>query len=253
LNVTALQRLLDIMQRLRDPDEGCPWDLEQDFESIAPYTIEEAYEVDDAIRRGDMEDLRGELGDLLLQVVYHAQMASEADLFDFEAVAQAIGDKLIRRHPHVFAQPDGRVVSAVRGAWEDEKARERDSRARARSGEEPAGNTPDTLFDGIPAALPALMRAAKLQSRADRAARAPDLEGSEPDLLSRVSRLADRVGSDQSGVEPTGADREDVGRLLFEVVAVARRLGVDPEAALRDRCALFERAVQPQRKSQIRD
>jgi nucleoside triphosphate diphosphatase len=157
----AIERLLWVMARLRDPDGGCPWDLEQDFASIAPYTIEEAYEVADAIARGDLEHLKHELGDLLLQVVYHAQMAKEADLFDFEQVAAAIADKMVRRHPHVFGTAEVESARAQTHAWEAAKAAERAAKARAAGGAR-------GILDDVPLALPALVRAAKLQRRAAR-------------------------------------------------------------------------------------
>jgi MazG family protein len=252
--VSTLKRLLEIMRRLRDPEEGCPWDLEQGFESIAPYTIEEAYEVDDAIRRGDMEDLCGELGDLLLQVVFHAQMASEQGLFDFEDVAGGIADKLIRRHPHVFAQPDDRSVASVLGAWEDEKARERAERAGSRAAAAAAGgHGADPLFEGIPEALPALMRAAKLQSRAARERPAPDVRELAAELSLIATQLTERARREDLDAAAGASTSADVGRLLFAIVAVARELRVDPETALRERCVLFERQVQQQRKSSSSD
>ena len=156
---TNLARLLDIMALLRDPERGCPWDVEQDFATIAPHTIEEAYEVADAIQRGDMAALPDELGDLLLQVVFHAQMAREAGLFDFEAVAGAICDKLVRRHPHVFGDETVDDAQAQTRAWEEHKAGERRDKAAA------DGRDHGTL-DGVPVALPALTRALKLQKRA---------------------------------------------------------------------------------------
>ena len=219
-----LQRLLEIMARLRDPIQGCPWDREQDFASIAPYTIEEAYEVDDAIRRGDMEDLLGELGDLLLQVVYHAQMASEAGHFDFEQVAAGIAEKMVRRHPHVFESPGTSSTAEVRRTWEATKAQERSERAvrRAASGDP---------FSGVPEALPALMRAAKLQSRIRGFAGEESPEALDTDWVRRLQDLPD--GS------PSRA-AEELGDALFATVALARALGVDPEAALRDANARFE-------------
>ena len=150
------KRLLDIMSKLRDPDGGCPWDVEQTFETIAPYTIEEAYEVDDAIRRGDHGALRDELGDLLLQVVFHAQMAREAGHFDFGDVVDAICDKLVRRHPHVFGDASVETAEAQTEAWEQQKAEERAQR----------GET--SVADGLPLGLPALLRAGKLLRRAGR-------------------------------------------------------------------------------------
>ncbi|MDG2333078.1 MAG: nucleoside triphosphate pyrophosphohydrolase [Myxococcota bacterium] len=220
----TMRRLLDIMARLRDPDEGCPWDREQDFESIAPYTIEEAYEVDDAIRRGDMDDLQDELGDLLLQVVYHAQMASEAGAFDFEDVVRGISDKLIRRHPHVFGEARAASREEVRRSWEETKALERSERASRRA-------LPDDPFAGIPSALPALMRAAKLQSRAPAESTERDAQQA---LLGAVEGLS---------LSEAGEAREGLGDVLFAAVAVARRLRVDPERALRDASDRFVREL----------
>jgi ATP diphosphatase len=154
-------RLLTIMRRLRDPEDGCPWDVKQDFRTIAPYTIEEAYEVADAIERGDLEDLRDELGDLLLQVVFHARMAEESGHFDFSAVTRAISDKMVRRHPHVFAEAQERDAESQTKAWETQKAEERAAKAKAE------GRAPSVL-EGISAALPPTTRALKLQKRAAR-------------------------------------------------------------------------------------
>ena len=220
----AMQRLLDIMVRLRDPEEGCPWDREQDFASIAPYTIEEAYEVDDAIRRGDMDDLRGELGDLLLQVVYHAQMANEAGLFDFEAVARGIGEKLVRRHPHVFQRSGETSTEQVRESWEAAKARERRERAQERGGD-------GDLFGGIPTTLPALMRAAKLQRRGSDDLQADSLDGARSEFGRSAQALV--------AVDGPGAI-QGVGEALFALVALARQMDVDPERALRDANERFE-------------
>ncbi|MCZ7619029.1 MAG: nucleoside triphosphate pyrophosphohydrolase [Myxococcota bacterium] len=150
--MTSIERLLEIMARLRDPRDGCPWDVEQTFETIAPYTIEEAYEVDDAIRRGDLEALRDELGDLLLQVVFHARMAQEAGHFDFASVARAICDKLVRRHPHVFGDAEARTAAEQLDAWEEQKANERAAQHEA--------GTPSAL-DGVAQSYPALLRAQK--------------------------------------------------------------------------------------------
>ena len=160
-DITPLDDLLDVMARLRDPETGCPWDKEQSFETIAPYTIEEAYEVDDAIRRGDFEALRDELGDLLFQVAYHAQMAREEGRFGFGEVVSAICDQMVRRHPHVFGEYEVKSAEAQTRRWEEEKARERSGRA-ARSGDG------DRALDGVAEALPALTRSAKLQRRAAR-------------------------------------------------------------------------------------
>lgn len=218
----AVQRLLEIMARLRDPAEGCPWDREQDFASIAPFTIEEAYEVEDAIRRGDMDDLRGELGDLLLQVVYHAQMASEVGAFDFEDVALGIADKLVRRHPHVFGESRAASSEEVRRSWEATKALERSERASRRS-------LPDDPFEGIPPALPALMRAAKLQGRAP-------AKGADTNARQTLRQAVEDLSPDEAGDASAG-----LGDVLFAAVAVARHLGVDPERALRDASERFIR------------
>ncbi|MCS5636199.1 MAG: nucleoside triphosphate pyrophosphohydrolase [Myxococcota bacterium] len=226
----AIQRLLDIMVRLRDPEEGCPWDREQDFASIAPYTIEEAYEVDDAIRRGDMDDLRGELGDLLLQVVYHAQMAAEAGLFDFEAVAAGIGEKLVRRHPHVFEGSGETSSEQVLESWEASKARERSDRARARGGE-------GDLFGGIPATLPALMRAVKLQRRGAGHPEGESMESARAEFARSVEALP---------ADPGPGASDQVGDALFALAALARRMQIDPEGALRDANARFEARVRSQ-------
>jgi MazG family protein len=206
--VSDVSRLLEIMARLRDPDGGCPWDLEQDFASIAPYTIEEAYEVDDAIRRGDLAGLRDELGDLLLQVVFHAQMAREAGHFDFDAVVDAVCEKLVARHPHVFGEAVVPTARAQTDAWERHKAAE-----RARKGAV-------SVADDVPLALPALLRARKLLSRAARAGfDAPELAQAPPE----------------------SADAH--GARLLAAAARAQRDGVDPEQALRDAVARFEQRL----------
>jgi ATP diphosphatase len=224
--LAPINRLLDIMARLRDPETGCPWDVEQNFSTIAPYTIEEAYEVADAIDRGDTDDLRDELGDLLLQVVFHARMAEEARLFDFDDVANAIADKMIRRHPHVFGDSGERTASAQRTAWEDHKAAERSDR-----------NAQAGLLDGIPRSLPALLRAYKLQRRAAR------VGFDWPDATPLFDKIDEEVAEIKA--ELTGRDRDrledEVGDLLFACANLARHLGVDPEAALRRANAKFER------------
>jgi len=198
-----IDRLLQLMARLRDPAGGCPWDLAQSFATIAPYTIEEAYEVDDAIRRAAWPELCDELGDLLLQVVFHAQIAREAGLFDFDDVVEAISAKLVRRHPNVFG--DSRVETAAEQslAWDAHKAAEREARGV------------DDL-DAVPRALPALMQAAKLARRADGAA--------------RRTRDGDPIGA---------ADETDVGDALFELARGAALRGIDPETALRKACERF--------------
>lgn len=216
---SSLDRLLNIMARLRDPDAGCEWDLAQNFATIAPYTIEEAYEVADAIERGDMEDLRSELGDLLLQVVFHSRMAEEARLFAFEDVAKAIADKMEARHPHIFGGSDGRMDEA---RWESLKAAEREGR----------GET--SAMDGVALALPALLRAGKLQKRAARVGFDwPDLEGPLAKLDEELGELAS-AGNDHERLM-------EAGDVLFAAVNVIRRYGVEPEAALRAANAKFER------------
>lgn len=227
---TAIERLLRVMARLRDPDGGCPWDLEQSFATIAPYTIEEAYEVADAIGRGDMAELEAELGDLLLQVVYHAQMAKEAGQFDFDAVADGIAAKMVRRHPHVFGDDTVAGAAAQTRAWEATKAAERQQKAAARGARH-------GLLDDVPLALPALLRAQKLQRRAARVGF--DWPVLAP-VLAKVEEELDEVRAEISA----GADADrlagEIGDLLFAVVNLARHLGVDGEAALRATNAKFE-------------
>jgi MazG family protein len=231
----SLERLLEIMVRLRDPAHGCPWDRAQTFATIAPYTIEEAYEVDDAIRRGDRAALCEELGDLLLQVVYHAQMAREEGSFDFEDVARHVCEKLVRRHPHVFGGGAVESAEAQTREWEAHKAAERTARAGRR------GLVPGVL-DDLPLALPALLRAQKLQHRAEQ-------RGLRGELLSperAFVRLEEVAKAMASGSPPAagGPLREALGTLLFSCVAFARSLGVDCEQALRDANARFEHEIQ---------
>jgi nucleoside triphosphate diphosphatase len=228
----SMERLLELMERLRDKETGCPWDREQTFATIAPYTIEEAYEVDDAIRRADFDALREELGDLLLQVVYHSQMAAEAGHFRFGDVVTALRDKLVRRHPHVFGNRVIASASEQEGAWEALKAEER---ARAASG---AGR-PASAVDGLPASLPALLRAAKLVARASRAG----LPRSEPSAAAdAVQRALDTTRA--SLADPSDPrSRSALGDLLFAAAALAQSAGLDPETELRESGARFERAV----------
>jgi nucleoside triphosphate diphosphatase len=231
-----MRQLLEIMARLRAAD-GCPWDREQSFASIAPYTIEEAYEVADAVERGDMLHLKDELGDLLFQVVFHAQIASESDHFDFEAVAGAICDKLLRRHPHVFGA-GGRVTAAEQSvAWEEIKARERGA-AGARA----------SHLDGVPRTLPALMRAFKLSKRAARVGFDFEHPGQTADKvaeeLAEVRDAAERSAPAEGSRAAAGASPEifeEIGDLLFAAANLARKLDVDAEAALRSANAKFER------------
>jgi ATP diphosphatase len=233
-------RLIEIMAALRTPGSGCPWDLEQNFGSIAPYTIEEAYEVADAIARGDLSDLRDELGDLLLQVVFHARMAEEQGAFDFGGVVDAITTKMIRRHPHVFADADGNTATAVRGLWEDIKAQEK-AEAKARRGDE----KPASALDGVPLALPALTRALKLQEKAGRVG----FDWNDPRaVLAKIREETDEIEAELDDMEsdPTGkaAAAAEVGDLLFAVVNLARHLSADPESILRATNLKFERRFQ---------
>jgi ATP diphosphatase len=226
-----IERLLWVMARLRDPDGGCPWDLEQDFASIAPYTIEEAYEVADAIARGDLEHLKDELGDLLLQVVYHAQMAKEAALFDFEQIAAAIADKMVRRHPHVFGAAEVESARAQSHAWEAHKASERAGKAEAAGGDH-------GILEDVPLALPALVRAAKLQRRAAR------VGFDWPEAAHVLEKLAEELAEVRAELDagPSAERlRDEIGDLLFAAVNLARHLDVDAEAALRQANAKFER------------
>ncbi len=229
-----MRELLGIMARLRGAD-GCPWDRQQSFASIAPYTIEEAYEVADAIERGDLAHLKDELGDLLFQVVFHAQIASEAGHFDFETVAGAICDKLVRRHPHVFGWTRPLTAAEQITAWEDIKAAERGAGAPDASGH----------LDGVPRALPALMRAVKLSKRAARVGFDWEQAGQTADKV--AEELAEvRVAALEQASQPSpgGASREvfeEVGDLLFAAANLARKLDVDAESALRAANAKFER------------
>jgi ATP diphosphatase len=225
---SRVSELLAIMARLRGAG-GCPWDRQQTFASIAPYTIEEAYEVADAIERGDMEELKDELGDLLFQVVFHAQIAREAGQFDFEAVAASICDKLTRRHPHVFGDHGPLSIAEQGAAWEDIKAAERDS-------------ADPSALQGVPNALPALMRADKLSKRAARVGfdfeHAGQCADKVDEELAEV-RAASSESSESSGASPEIF--EEIGDLLFAAANLARKLDVDAEAALRAANAKFER------------
>ncbi|HEY6578541.1 MAG TPA: nucleoside triphosphate pyrophosphohydrolase, partial [Rhizomicrobium sp.] len=215
-----------IMRRLRDPQSGCPWDVEQTFRTIAPYTIEEAYEVAGAIEDEDWPALKEELGDLLLQVVFHAQMASESGLFDFGDVVRGVADKMLRRHPHVFAGASGIETAAAQTlAWEEQKSRER---AAKRGG----------LLDGVTPALPALLRALKLQQRA--ASVGFDWD-SAPKVVDKIAEEAEEIVQAQRDGAPPEKLEDEIGDLLFAVANLARHLGLDPEAALRSTNAKFVR------------
>jgi ATP diphosphatase len=223
--------LIAIMAALRTPGSGCPWDLEQSFETIAPYTIEEAYEVADAIVRGATDDLRDELGDLLLQVVFHARMAQERGAFDFGDVVEAITKKMIRRHPHVFGDEQGRTAEAVSGLWERIKAEERAAKAAAQG----QAGVPSALA-GVPVALPGLTRALKLQNKAC----AVGFDWNDPKaVLAKIREEADEIEEALDAGEKKEA-AEEVGDLLFAVVNLARHLNVDPEGALRATNLKFE-------------
>jgi ATP diphosphatase len=231
-----IKGLLDIMAQLRTPGSGCPWDLEQNFASIAPYTIEEAYEVTDAIARGDLADLCDELGDLLLQVVFHARMAEEQGAFSFGDVVEAITRKMIRRHPHVFADADGVITPAhVEGNWERIKAEEKAERAARR----PPGEmtTGKSLLSGVKAGQPALSRAMALQRKAS----SVGFDWNDPrEVLRKIREEADEI---ETALDRNDADElaGETGDLLFALVNLARHIGTDPDLALRSTNAKFER------------
>jgi len=223
-----ISRLIEIMAALRTPETGCPWDLEQTFDTIAPYTLEEAYEVADAIARGDIDHLKDELGDLLLQVVFHARMAEEQGLFAFPDVVEAITTKLIRRHPHVFADADGKTAEAVKGLWEQIKAEEKAARGeKAQTG----------ALAGVPVGLPALTRALKLQNKAGHVG----FDWNDPRaVLAKIREEADEIEAALDENDEAHAATE-VGDLLFAVVNLARHLKADPEGVLRQTNLKFER------------
>jgi len=230
-----ISRLLEIMAALRTPVTGCPWDLEQNFATIAPYTVEEAYEVVDAIARDDFDDLRDELGDLLLQVVYHAQMAEERNAFAFGDVVEAITRKMIRRHPHVFADRDGNIEPAgVKSAWERIKAEEKAERAARRS---PQAVEHKSLLSSVKAGQPALTRAMELQRKAS----SVGFDWNDPRaVLQKIREEADEIEAalDSGDAEELAGE---TGDLLFALVNLARHVGADPESALRGTNAKFER------------
>ncbi len=228
-NAAATQAVLDVMAQLRNPNGGCPWDIEQNFATIAPYTIEEAYEVADAIERNDMPALKEELGDLLFQVAFHARMAEELGAFDFADVAQALADKMIERHPHVFADAgDGRSAEQQTVAWETLKAEKR------------AAKGAPSLLDDVAMALPALMRAEKLTKRAARINF--DWPSSAEVLAKLDEELAELKEAEASGDQEHIA--EEMGDILFVMANLARKLKVDPEDALRRANAKFTRRFQ---------
>ena len=216
----SIKKLLEVMASLRDPQSGCPWDLQQDFASIAPYTVEEAYEVADAIERNDIGGLRDELGDLLFQVVFHARMAEEAGEFSFDDVATAICDKMVRRHPHVFGSKEEIAAGPQPGSWEQIKAEERHGDGNA--------DSDTSALAGVARALPALKRAEKLGSRASRVGFDwPDRKGVREKIREELAELEEAIGERDSDHV-----NEEFGDLLFAVVNMARHLGVDPEKSL---------------------
>ena len=222
----SIEKLLDVMAKLRDPETGCPWDQQQEFSTIAPYTVEEAYEVADAIAREDLDGLKDELGDLLFQVVFHSRMAEEQGAFDFEGVANGICDKMIRRHPHVFGTVEERKMGPEKGSWHRIKASERS-----------AGNTGSSALDGVAQALLALKRAEKMGRRA--AAVGFDW----PDAAGPGDKIAEELGELAAAREAGDAANtaEELGDVLFAVVNLARHLGIDPEQALVGANRKFER------------
>jgi ATP diphosphatase len=229
-----ISRLLEIMAALRTPGSGCPWDLQQNFASIAPYTLEEAYEVADAILRNDLDDLRDELGDLLLQVVFHARMAQEQSAFDFGDVVQAITEKLVRRHPHVFGDAGRLTPQAVEGLWDQIKAQEKAERAANRPGGD--AMAAEGALAGVPATLPALTRALKLQAKASKVG----FDWNDPlAVLKKIREEADEIEAEIAAGNRHKAGQE-VGDLLFAVVNLARHVDADPEAVLRGTNRKFE-------------
>jgi ATP diphosphatase len=239
-----IARLIEIMAALRTPGSGCPWDLEQNFSTIAPYTIEEAYEVADAISRGDLDDLKDELGDLLLQVAFHARMAQEQNAFAFPDVVQAITEKLIRRHPHVFGDSRGLDTGAVNLQWDAIKAQEKVAKA-AKAVSANAGGTPapgsaarrDGALSGVAAGLPALSRALKLQQKAGKVG----FDWNDPRaVLAKIREEADEIEAELAAGRRRDIEAE-IGDLMFAVVNLARHLDVDTETALRATNLKFER------------
>jgi MazG family protein len=223
--MNSINKLLEVMAQLRDPEKGCPWDLAQDFRSIAPYTIEEAYEVAQAIDDGDLDELRQELGDLLLQVVFHARMAEEAGAFDFEQVAAGIVEKMLRRHPHVFGEDQLDTTAAQSAAWEVHKEQERATAGQQR------------VLDGVGLALPSLLRADKLCKRAARVGFDwPDAAGARAKI---TEELAELTAAEAAGDEAAMLD--EMGDVLFAAANLARKLGINPEEALRGTTNKFAR------------
>jgi len=232
-----ISRLVEIMAALRTPETGCPWDLEQDFASISPYTIEEAYEVADAIERRDWVDLCEELGDLLLQPIYHARMAQEAGLFDIGDVIEGITTKMIRRHPHVFGDNDARTAGMAKGEWEKIKALEKAEKLQRKRAAEENTDTPSSLLDEVPASLPALQCAVKLQKRASQV-------GFDWNDISQVfKKLHEELGEVEDAIK-SGERKQiegEIGDLLFVIANLARHLNIEPDHALRTSNRKFRR------------
>jgi ATP diphosphatase len=231
-----ISRLLEIMARLRDPETGCAWDVVQTFETIAPYTLEEAYEVADAIARGDLADLRDELGDLLLQVVFHARMAEEAGAFAFPDVVEAITTKMIRRHPHVFGPAEGRSPEMAKGQWQRIKAEEKAERQarRAARGE----GADEGLLADVPVAMPPLARAVKLQDKAG----SVGFDWNDPRaVIAKIREELDELEAEIDGRTATAAAESELGDVLFALANLARHLKIDPDAALRSTNEKFRR------------
>lgn len=235
----SIHALLSVMAQLRNPDGGCPWDLEQDFRSILPYTLEEAYEVADAIERHNLVDLREELGDLLLQVVFHAQMASEQQAFDFSDVVQGIVEKMIRRHPHVFGDEESKTAGAVAGRWDQIKAQEKAAKLEAASKGGQSTSSPQSLLNDVPVVLPGLTQAVKLQKKAAK------VGFDWPDTSLVIDKLNEEMLelSQEVTKEPrdTSKIEDELGDILFVYANLARHLGVDPEAAIRRTNQKFRR------------
>lgn len=232
-----ISRLIEIMAALRTPVTGCPWDLEQDFESIKPYTIEEAYEVADAIERGDLDDLRDELGDLLLQVVFHARMAEEAGEFAFGDVIEAITAKMIRRHPHVFGTADAGDPAQVRKQWDEIKAEEKRERAERRAKRGILEDFKGGHLGSVPRALPALVEALKLQQQAAKVG----FDWSDPEPI--LDKIEEEIGEFRAALQSGDKARiaDELGDLIFATVNIGRHVGVEPEMALRGTNTKFRR------------
>jgi MazG family protein len=233
-----IQRLVDIMAALRDPQTGCPWDLKQTYRSIVPYTVEEVYEVADAIDRGELDDLREELGDLLFQVVFYARIGEEQGRFDLDKIAEGIADKMVRRHPHVFAGVDRRCDEELHTAWERQKHRERDAKrnSRAPAADVPGEPSSSSHMDGVAKALPALIRAEKLQKRAAR------VGFDWPEVSGAMEKTREELEEVEQALEIGDRTRiaEELGDLLFALVNVTRKLGIDAEQSLRSANRKFE-------------